>query len=325
MVPITEALGRDGRLRPIVEALAERDRARADRLEEPLFCDPATGEELLARSGSYTPLVKRGAHFYHPGEMEERRIAQETLRTLTDLEMRIQANGNFVDCRKGLLEFNDLEMEYGLGSHRSFFNYGFDAVWAKHNSGEEYALVVFNRTPHSADYLALLKTLSDGRKSGSEKRIQNYVLAEGQRKRIGDKINLATVQVKNEHTYRRNTESEHPADCLLLGDWQLRHLLNIYGSRMAFYNLERGAIETYRFRQFPHSCGWSGARYRHKSKIMPREGPEFCQAARLEKSMETSFSLERFEAPKDSLAEALGSHPRFHLAQFTEQRQGCLF
>ena len=320
---ITEVLTQDGKKISAGEAVRLRDKARALEQEEPSYFDPLTGDTLiLPRKGHYTLLSHAEAHFYRPSDIKEKGIGTERKEAIERLEVILRKTGEFTELKKGVLGFEDIEMKVRYDSIKPDFDYGFQVLWARKNDGEEYALLVLNRVPYSEGYLGLLRSLGNRERFEKRNKISKVLISEnGEKQELGTDVYLATVQLKNRHLYRINEEEPHPANSLMLGDWQLKHLSKIY-PEFVYFDPAAGTIEAVELKKFKHNCSYSDYRYKFKNKETSEE-PEFCQLAI--STLMDRFILKPFEVKKDSLSQDIGEHPRLYLASFAPQLQGRLF
>jgi hypothetical protein len=337
---ITEVITREGRKISAEEAVRERDLAIGKGETPSFYMDPETGETVLKpRRGSVTPLTDRQAHFYHPADVNEAGLGNEKGAAVEKLEEMLRESGEFPEMRRGLLQVHDREIGTVHGSMHADFDYGLHVLWAKNLDGDEYALLVVNRTPNSKDYLNLVKGLGNRERFGNGLKIGKRIVnpRTGEAFDIGNDVHLATIQLMNEHMYRQNEEPNHPEGFLMLGDWQSYHLSNIYRPsenkaagkpgdvpEFAYFDPATGTMHTVNMHQEPHDCQYSDIRYSHKGKAVPAGGSEFCRHAEITDRMK-SFTLEPFEIRKDALRAEIGSHPRLYLARVAPIRQTSLF
>ena len=320
---ITQVLTEEGKLITIEDALIGWDLSRAMNKPDPIYMDTFTGDTLIKpRKGSDTPLVKRQAHFYHPSKFYEKGIGKERFNAIKTLESILQSTGEFKELDKGMLGFYDLSaLEHD--ALKPDFDYGFQVLWAKHNNNTEYALLVLNRVPNSKDYLNMLSSMGTKEESGGELKIKKILIKKNKEKKIlGDKLHLATIQFDNRHLYRLNKENVHSKDALMLGDWQSFHLANIY-PEFTYFNPEEKSLNNIALVREPHNCSYSHYRYEFKKRKEPEEGSEFCRFALSEKFHD--FALEPFEIKKNQLKGKIGEHSRLYLARFVPLKQIKLF
>jgi hypothetical protein len=294
-----------------ISSLAEHAIASRTGKDSYDYIDPSSGVTLLPRAGSDTSLKHSRAHFYHPAELHEQNIGHEKRKVLKTLEAMLASSGDFSDFHTGILSFQDEESrEYNID-----FNYGFQALLARKSDGKTYAILALNRVPNSSDFLKLIKSLN-------HHDMQTRLLLDKEGKLVVDEpIYLAAVQLRNEHMYRPNKESGHPSAAIMLGDWQAKHLSQIFRE---FVYLEGNKIDAVNLKKFSHDCSYSHNRYRFKNQAAAEES-DFCQKAVSRYGLLERFTLEPYEVRKDSLAEKIGSHPRLHLANVVPAMQLGLF
>lgn len=321
---ITEILTQNGRKITANDAVILRDQARAQGLPDPIHFDPSTGETLIKpRRGSDTLLCQRQAHFYHPSDVREAGLGNEKRDAINGLESMLQRSGDFVEMRKGLLQFRDNKLSLESGFVQPDFDYGLHVLWARKNDGKEYALLVVNRTPQSNDYLNLVKDLGNRQRFSDGLNIEKFLVDGKERVPLGNTIYLATVQVRNNHMFRLNQESPHQSECLMLGDWQTEHLSTLY-PEFVYFNPETKGLDVFKLVEFKHGCSYSDYRYAFKEKS-PEEAPKYCKKLIPKFENMDRFTLKPFEIKKDLLKGKIKNHPRLYLAQIAPQEQLTLF
>jgi len=313
---IDEVITQDGRKISADEAVALRERAKLRGETPPIYMDPDSGETVLRpRKGHESQLSHARTHFYTPSEIREKGIGKERKEAVESLEDILKKSGNFVDFKRGLLEFSDVEANVKYDSMILDFDYGFQVLFAKNCDGKQHALLVLNRVPNSNDYLNLLKSLGNRELFEGEPKIEQRLVEEnGEKIEINGTIYLTTVQLKNDHLFRLNTEEQHPKNAILLGDWQSKHLSTIY-PEFVYFDKDAKKIEVVNLKKFPHSCLHSGYRYGFKNKEVPKEGSEFCRLANSVYGKMDSFDLKPLEIKKDSLKSQIGNHPRLYVSR----------
>jgi len=321
---ITKAYGPLGMIYSIEEALKMRDEARKSKTEDPLFLDLASGETILPRHGHSTPLSTAASHFFKPSEDKDyEENAYERSKAISELEKMLSKTGSFSEFKHGKLIIKDKQFTHFVQYHGIVYD-KFQMLYAKKYNGDEYGILVFNTQPNSRDYLTMIFQLGDEHKFEGELKNEKFLEdEEGNIIKLGDKISIATVLIKNKHFYRPNLEEGHQDNFIMLGDWMQKHLLSLY-SELVFFNPETEKVEIVELRRESHKCIYSENRYYHKGKEVPLEGSEFCVRCNVKYSLDI-IDFERYEIKKDSLCgklnegvkreQIISSHPRLKLAE----------
>ena len=206
---------------------------------------------------------------------------------------------------------------------RADFDYGFQVLLANKNDGKQYAVLVLNRTPHSREYLSLLKVLGMRNKFEGDLQISKYLVEpSGNKVELNDTIYLATVQMMNRFMYRPNQESPHNHESLMLGDWQAKHLDAIYPD-FSYFDPKTNSVRVVELEKHPHNCLYSKSRYSFKGKEYDEEaGSDFCKKVNVKHEADKHLTLEQLDTNKNTLIRSIGTHPHLYLARIVPVKGG---